>query len=216
MNEKSFMESAFMEFVRVWASGKQGILHLETKNGNAFINMSYPLGNPAEEHFDFKIKKKNPSRQRRDNERSERQKFKKKENMPEEAKAPVVTVDISEKKPTEAEKERKEKSPVKKALEIPASTPSDDKKGQCNATKKKKKSVCAVKTVNQPVNSHTPPVKLRPIDNRMYDRCPGCNILLVEWDEDCYINPIVRPPHHSYCKFKHFTYPIMCSPSKNT
>ena len=49
--EEAFILSSLKEFVKVWGSGNQATLHVECKNGQAWLNFSSLLGPPAAFHF---------------------------------------------------------------------------------------------------------------------------------------------------------------------
>ena len=50
-SEAGFLQSSFVEFVKCWSMGKRSTFHVESVNGEAFLNFSAYLGLPRNVHF---------------------------------------------------------------------------------------------------------------------------------------------------------------------
>ena len=57
-SEAGFLQSSFVEFVKCWSMGTSSTFHVESRNGQAFLNFSAFLGQPRNVHF---INKKSKS-----------------------------------------------------------------------------------------------------------------------------------------------------------
>ena len=81
-SEAGFLQSSFVEFVKCWSMGTSSTFHVESRNGQAFLNFSAFLGQPRNIHFFPKEKYKNKSERKtqRDNERAALHKAKKNES----------------------------------------------------------------------------------------------------------------------------------------
>ena len=72
-SEAGFLQSSFVEFVKCWSMGTNSTFHVESRNGEAYLNFSAYLGSPRNVHFyqpNKKIKPKSERKTKRDNERA--------------------------------------------------------------------------------------------------------------------------------------------------
>ena len=71
-SEAGFLQCSFVEFVKCWSMGTTSTFHVESRNGEAFLNFSAYLGSPRNVHFfqNNKPKSKSERKTRRDNERA--------------------------------------------------------------------------------------------------------------------------------------------------
>ena len=72
-SEAGFLQSSFVEFVKCWSMGTSSTFHVESRNGQAFLNFSAFLGPPRNVHFYDKQSKNSKSERKaqRDRERAE-------------------------------------------------------------------------------------------------------------------------------------------------
>ena len=77
--DEAFLLSSLKEFVKIWGSGNQATLHVECRNGKAFLRMETVLGQPSAQHYNpcsnspsysKKPRKKSNGKIRSDNERA--------------------------------------------------------------------------------------------------------------------------------------------------
>ena len=118
MTEEEFVFESLKEFVKSWEFGSQASFNLICKNGTARLNISFELKHPTKDHFKHdKVKRKSPSRQKRDNkranERLDGQRELKKE-VPEEEKSTASVLQTTE--VTKKKMKKKKKQAEKKVL----------------------------------------------------------------------------------------------------
>ena len=72
-SEAGFLQSSFVEFVKCWSMGTSSTFHVESRNGQAFLNFSAFLGQPRNVHFYNKESKMSKSERKaqRDRQRAE-------------------------------------------------------------------------------------------------------------------------------------------------
>ena len=49
--EEHFVLASLNEFVKTWTSGKESSLHIECKNGQAWLQLGFQLSHPASPHI---------------------------------------------------------------------------------------------------------------------------------------------------------------------
>ena len=72
-SEAGFLQTSFVEFVKCWSMGTNSTFHVESRNGQAYLNFSAYLGSPRNVHFyepKQKLRSKSERKTKRDNERA--------------------------------------------------------------------------------------------------------------------------------------------------